>query len=187
ARPILGVILLLTGGLSVFGWPALSLFPAYTRLVLGLGEAEYTGLVSGLGGGALLGALLTATFGTSGRRGLLLTAGATLGAIGLAGLTAASSLPPAMAAAGCAGFGLVMFLSTAQSTMQLSATDAARGRVMALWAMALSASAPIGHLITGEIAARVGVVPVLAGMATGAAAIAVITAAVTAARGWQVR
>ena len=48
-----------------------------------------------------------------------------------------------------AGFGLVLYLSTGQSTLQLAVPDDRRGRVLALWAMTLSASAPIGHLLAG--------------------------------------
>ena len=51
--------------------------------------------------------------------------------------------------------------------MQLAVPDAKRGRVMALWAMTLSASAPIGHLLAGEAVTAFGVTPVLMGMAAG--------------------
>ena len=36
-------------------------------------------------------------------------------------------------------FGLILFLSTGQSTLQLGVPDGIRGRVMALWAITLSA------------------------------------------------
>ncbi len=148
-RPRLAGLLLLTGLLGVFGWPAVSLFPAYTRLALGHAEKEYSALVSSIGAGALVAALATATFGTVGRRGLFLVAGSALTAAGLAGLAAAPSLGAAGLAAGCLGFGLILFLATGQSAVQLSVTDETRGRVMALWAMTLSASAPTGHLLAG--------------------------------------
>ena len=186
ARPKLAALLALTGVLSVFGWPVLSLLPAYTRLVHNLGEKEYSLLVSGLGAGALIGALITATFGSTARRGLFLTLGAGLGATGMAGLTAAGTMPMAVIAASCLGFGLVLFLSTGQSALQLSATDDVRGRVMALWAMTLSASAPLGHLLAGELAKANGVTPVMAGMTLGVAVVAMAVAIVALTRGWQV-
>src|SRR5581483_11720456 len=153
-RPRLAGLLLLTGLLGVFGWPAVSLFPAYTRLALGHAEKEYSALVSSIGAGAVVAALATAPFGTVGRRGLFLVAGSALGAAGLA--------------AGCLGFGLILFLATGQSAVQLSVTDETRGRVMALWAMTLSASAPTGHLLAGSAATAFPVRGVLAGMAAGA-------------------
>jgi hypothetical protein len=89
----------------------------------------------------------------------------------------------AAAGCGCVGFGLILFLVTGQSTLQLAVPDAKRGRVMALWAITLSASAPLGHLLAGEAAARLGVVPVLRGMAVGAGVVAAALLALTAGRG----
>jgi hypothetical protein len=57
--------------------------------------------------------------------------------------------------------------------MQLSVDDRTRGRVMALWAMTLSASAPVGHLAAGAAATVVPVRDVLGWMAVGAIAVAV--------------
>ncbi|OWK40806.1 MFS transporter [Fimbriiglobus ruber] len=183
-NPRAGGLLVLTGAICVAGWPALTLFPAYTKLALGLAEKEYSLLVSGLGGGALVAALTTATFGSVARRGFFLAAGAWLMVAGLAGLAAAGGLDTAVASAGCLGFGMILYLSTGQSALQLNLPDDKRGRVMALWAMTLSASAPIGHLMAGQAATVWPIREVLAGMAVGAGVIAVgvLTIAV---RGWK--
>jgi MFS family permease len=178
SHPRLAGLVVLTFALCVFAWPVLTLFPGYTRTRLGLAEGSYSVLVSALGGGALLGALATATFGTTGRRGGFLVLGAALAGVGLTGLAAVTAVGPAAAWAGCVGFGLVLFLTTAQSALQLAVPDETRGRVMALWAMTLSASAPAGHLAAGQLADAFGVVPVFHGMAAGvgvvAAALAVL-------------
>jgi MFS family permease len=179
----LGALVLLTLLLCVFGWPVQTLLPAYTRTRLGLAEDSYGLLVSAVGAGALVAALTTATFGTVGRRAPFLVAGATAAAGGLLGLSAATGMAAAAGCCGCVGFGLILFLSIGQSTLQLAVPDAKRGRVMALWAITLSASAPLGHLLAGEAAARLGVVPVLRGMAAGAGAVAVALVALTTARG----
>jgi MFS family permease len=184
ARPRLAGLMLLTGLLCIFGWPALSLFPAYTKLALGHAEKEYSVLVSTLGAGALVGALTTATFGSVGRRGLFLTVGAALAAVGLSGLVLAADVGAAGAAAGCLGAGLILFLSTGQSAVQLSVADELRGRVMALWAMTLSASAPVGHLLAGAAATVWPIRDVLTVMALGVALVAA-GMAVLALRGWK--
>lgn len=168
-RPQLAGLLVLTGLLCVFGWPALSLFPAYTKLVLNHAEKEYSILVSTLGAGALGAALTTATFGTVGRRGFFLATGATLTAVALGLLALAPELASAAVAAACLGFGLILFLSTGQSAMQLAVEDHTRGRVMALWAMTLAGSAPVGHLLAGAAATVWPIREVLTGMACGAA------------------
>ena len=176
-HPRLAALLALTGLLSIFAWPALTLFPAYTKFVLGHAEKEYSLLVSALGCGALVGALTTATYGSIKRRGLLLIVGAALTALALFGLSFSATIRPAAVSAAVLGFGLILFLSTGQSTLQLSVDGPRRGRVLALWAMTLSASAPLGHLIAG-FAARVYPLPdVLMVMGAGAGITVLLVAA----------
>ena len=43
----------------------------------------------------------------------------------------------------------VLFISTTNALLQLNATDAMRGRVMALWSIVFLGSTPIGGPITG--------------------------------------
>ena len=182
-RPALAGVMVCTLVVCTFGWPVLTLFPGYTRVRLGLGEESYSFLVSALGAGALVAAFVTATFGSVERRAGFLVVGAATTAAGMFGLAEADSL---RAAAGCAavvGFGLILFLSTGQSTLQLAVPDDTRGRVMALWAVTLSASAPIGHLLAGQAAGAAGVVPVLRVMAAGLAVVAVGLAGLVARRG----
>jgi hypothetical protein len=88
-----------------------------------------------------------------------------------------------VAGACCAatGFGLILYLSTGQSTLQLAVPDEKRGRVMAWWAMTLSASAPLGHLVAGQAVASLNDAgPVLTGMAAGIATAALMLAAALA-------
>lgn len=165
----LGALVALTLVVCVFGWPVLTLLPAYTRTHLGRAEQSYSLLVSVLGAGALVGALATATFGAPERRRLFLLVGVSATAGGIFGLSAVEGRLAAAGCCGCVGFGLVLFLSTGQSTLQLAVPDDKRGRVMAVWAMTLSASAPLGHLLAGQYAAQFGVLLVLRGMAVGAA------------------
>lgn len=180
-HPTLGGLVLLTLIMCIFGWPLLTILPAYTHLQLGLSEQTYSLLVSTVGAGALIAALTTATFGTTVRRGKFMVAGTGMAAIGLFGLSQVGR--PELAAIGCAaaGFGLILYLSTGQSTLQLAVPDEKRGRVMALWAMTLSASAPLGHLLAGEGVTIVGVSPVLLGMAAGVALVTVVLVVMLAA------
>jgi Na+/melibiose symporter-like transporter len=170
AHPPLAGLVGVTGLFCIFAWPVLTLLPAYTKLVLGHKEETYSWLVSSLGGGALAGAILTATFGSVARRGPFLAAGAVSGLVGLIGLAAVQTFPAAVCFCAAMGFGLILYLSIGQSTLQLSVPDATRGRVMALWAMTLSGSAPIGHLAAGFAAQRVPVPTVLSVLAGGVGA-----------------
>ncbi len=173
AQPMLAALVGCTLIVCIFAWPVLTLMPAYTRITLGLAEKSYSVMVSSLGAGALVAALGTATFGSTARRMAFLVVGSTITASGLFGLAAAHELVEAALCCAAVGFGLVLYLSTGQSTLQLTVPDAMRGRVMALWAMTLSASAPLGHLIAGEAVTEFGVGTVLLAMATGVALVAV--------------
>lgn len=182
-HPKLGGLVLCTLVLCVFAWPTLTLFPGYTRERLGLAEESYSFLVSALGGGALVAALTTATFGTAGRRAGFLVLGSGAAAAGIFGLSGVTVLPAAVGCSAGIGFGLILFLSTGQSALQLAVPDGMRGRVMALWAITLSASAPIGHLLAGQAAGAFGVEAVLRVMAGGTAAVAAGLAALVTGRG----
>jgi hypothetical protein len=183
----LGGLVLLTLMFCVFAWPTLTLFPGYTRERLGLEQESYSFLVSALGGGALMAALTTATFGSSARRAKFLVLGAAVTTAGIFGLSVATVLSAAVGFAAMVGFGLILFLSTGQSTLQLAVPDDVRGRVMALWAMTLSASAPLGHLLAGQAAQAIGVEVVLRVMAAGTATVAIGLALLLVRRGLRNR
>jgi MFS family permease len=183
-HPAMGGLVLLTFVVCVFGWPIITVLPAYTKLRLHLKEDAYSLLLSAIGAGALIAALTTATFGSVARRGTFLLLGVGAAAVGLAGLGFAHH--PLLAGMCCIaiGFGLILYLSIGQSILQLAVPDEKRGRVMAWWAMTLSASAPLGHLLAGEtITALSDVGPVLFGMAAGIGVATLALAAILAIRG----
>jgi len=176
ARPRLVLLVVLAGAMAFFAWPLLSLLPALADKHLGAGERGYASMLSGLGVGALVGALGVAAFGTAWRRPALLAGGVVLGVAALVGLTRAASLPPAVACCALAGAGMIVFFATGQATMQLGAADHNRGRVMAIWLMVLSAGQPAGNVVFGWLADARGVVEAIevqaAGIALAGAAVA---------------
>lgn len=159
-----GLLLLLglSGALSLFGWPVLSLLPALSHQELHAGEGGYSWMLSAVGFGALVGALLVASFSSRLRPRVFLGTGVVLGVAGLTGLAVVQWLPLAMACCAVLGCGLILFFATSQAVMQLSSTDANRGRVMGIWSMVLSGAHPLGHLLAGPAADRWGVPLVLA-------------------------
>ena len=170
-RAALGALVVLTLLLCVFGWPLITILPAYTRIQLGRSEQTFGLLVSAVGVGALAASLAVATFASPARRGTFLVCGSGVAALGLAGTALAGRPEAAALACAASGFGLVLYLSTGQSTLQLAVPPERRGRVLALWAMTLSASATIGHLLAGHAVTLVGVRLVLISMASGAAVV----------------
>ena len=54
------------------------------------------------------------------------------------------------------GWGLVSFLATANSYIQLSVPDALRGRVMSVFTLVFLGTAPIGNSLVGAMADYIG-------------------------------
>lgn len=170
ARPRLILLLVLAGGMSLFGWPLLSLLPALADQRLGASKDGYAYLLGSVGGGSLVGALIVATF-TSGRgRSWLLCGGVVLAAAALLGLSQADTLRAGMGWCGLSGLGLILFFATGQGAMQLGADEHNRGKVLGVWLMVLASAHPLGHLLAGRLADHWGVSPVIAWQAAGIAA-----------------
>src|SRR5206468_1758648 len=131
-----------------------TLLPALARDVLGSNEVGYSWMLSGTGLGALAAAWTLATFGSVEERRQLVRAGVALVSIGLILLSLAPNLPMAMGCCGLIGFGLILFLATSQSIIQLSSGEHNRGRVMAIWAMTQSGAVPLGSFLAGTAADR---------------------------------
>jgi MFS family permease len=75
-------------------------------------------------------------------------------AVGLIAL--APTLPTAVAACVLAGAATITFLTTGNSTIQLASEPSYRGRVTALWSMALVGTTPIGSPVIGAISDAAG-------------------------------
>jgi MFS family permease len=158
-------VLVLAGLTGACGWPFLSLLPALADRALAAPGVGYNWLLSTTGLGALLAALTVAAFGSPQRSGRFIAAGVGLVCAGLAGLTIADRLWIGLACCLVTGFGLILFFSTGQATLQLGAGDRNRGQVMGVWAMVVSGAQPLGNLLVGPAADHWGEQPVLAGLA----------------------
>src|SRR5262249_17963380 len=133
-------------------WPFLALLPALAQHQLSEQARGYSWLLSATGFGALTAAWVVATFSSAGRRRAFLAAGVGLVSVGLIGLSFVDSLWVAMSFCGLVGFGLILFFSTGQAVLQLSADDHNRGRIMGAWSMVFNGALPLGHLIVGPAA-----------------------------------
>ncbi|WP_039766262.1 MFS transporter [Caldicellulosiruptor sp. F32] len=127
------------------------LIPLYTKYVLHKDEAGYGFLLSSMGIGALSGALFVAS--TSKKLALkrlyfsLVMCSLILIFIGINRDYKLSSFLFASV-----GFFMILFTTTANSTLQLSSADEYRGRVMSLYTLVFAGTTPIGSLIAGTFA-----------------------------------
>ena len=139
-----------------FGWSYASLLPAYADLLAPGDPAVYGRLFSVGGVGAVLGAVWIAGRHTANPVRLV-----TAVLVGFALSLLAMGLWPGMALAftarAAAGFCMIAFFATANSTIQLSVPDHIRGRVMALWTFVFGTSLPLGQQAMGALAHRTSV------------------------------
>ncbi len=164
-QPALLLLVLAAGATALCGWPFMALLPAFAEHQLLLPKLGYGIMLSGTGVGALAAGLLVATFGTLERRRRFIGTGVTVVTVALFGLSLTTDLLAATVLAALVGFGLILFFSTGQAVMQLSADDHNRGQLMGIWAMVLSGGVPLGNLIVGPAADRWGVPLALRGQA----------------------
>jgi MFS family permease len=137
--------------------------PVMARTTLAAGAAGFGFMTAAMGVGAALGGLVVAARGHIGLRSLVLAASAFGVAVGLAAV--APNLTVELFALAFVGWASVWFMSTGNSTLQLSADPSMRGRVMALWFVAFQGSTAIGGPLIGWVMSRAGA---RAGLGVGA-------------------
>jgi MFS family permease len=154
ATPTLRAPLLLMLAIGMFTYEFQVTLPVLARDTYGVGADGFGALQSAMSVGAIVGGLLFATRTDPTHRRLGLAAGG-FGLIVLV-LAAAPGFGAAIVVLPVVGLGSVMFLTLANSTLQLSAAPEMRSRVMALYTVAFIGSTPIGGPIVGAVAQAFG-------------------------------
>lgn len=171
ATPALAIPLAMMAVVGTLGYNFQVILPLLARFSFDGGAATYTALAVAMAAGSVVGALAAGARGRVGP-GLLVAAAFGFGAAALIA-AAAPTLPLELAALVPLGAASVTFAAGINSSLQLDADPAMRGRVMALYSIVFLGSAPIGGPIVGwlgeAIDPRAGLV--LAGTAGLAAAI----------------
>lgn len=132
------------------------LLPVLTRDVLHMGERTYGALMSCVGVGSLIGALVMSLFSKGGpRRQILKVSSLAVSVLlGLNGLTHSPLLlGTLLAATGC---GSILLMTNSNSLLQLQARDEYRARVMSVYSFVFAGSTPVGNMITGSLANNFG-------------------------------
>ena len=149
-------LLVLLGGISVFGLNFQTLLPLYARLTLGLDAGGYGALCAALGIGSLCGSLALAYMGERRPRLRLIIGGGAgfLASEIVLGLVRAPAIAyPVIAIVGLTS---MLMINTINASVQRSVPDALRGRVMALYVTVFAGSSPIGSLFAGTVAQVLG-------------------------------
>jgi MFS family permease len=163
----IAVPLLMMGLIGTFAYEFQVSLPVMARGALHAGAEGYGFMTAAIGVGAAAGGLVVAARGRTGLRPATIAAGAFGAAMALA--AAAPDLAVELVALAVVGATSVSFMSIGNSTLQLAAEPEMRGRVMALWFVALQGTTPVGGPAIGGIIAAAGA---RAGLLAGAAACA---------------
>jgi predicted MFS family arabinose efflux permease len=145
--------------------------PLFARGPLAGGATTYSWLMGAFGLGAVLGGIYCTRHPETGVPRMIRAA--VLYMVAMLATACTNSVPAAVALLTVVGFASIVFLTTGNSTIQIAAAPAYRGRVTALWSTAFVGSTPIGATIIGAIGAgspRLALA--VGGAACGAAALA---------------
>jgi predicted MFS family arabinose efflux permease len=154
-HPQIRVLLAIVAVTSLFGMSFATLVPAWAVRILH-GDARTNGLLlSARGVGALASALFLAT-GWSLVRGRALAVGLAAFPAALLAFAFLRRLGPALALLVGAGAGSILIYNTANALVQTLADDPLRGRVMGLYSLCLMGLMPVGSLLAGTVAERIG-------------------------------
>jgi MFS family permease len=148
--------LLLVAAVSMFGMPYQVLMPVMAADVLGGGANTLGVLMTATGVGALAGTMYLASRHTVLGLGRKIAQAAMLFGAALIAFSASSNLWLSLAILPFSGAGFIVALAATNTVIQTVVPETLRGRVMSLYTVAFLGTAPIGSLLAGVAAERIG-------------------------------
>lgn len=154
--PIIFATILMMAVLSTFAINFNVLVPVFAKNILNQNSTGYGFLMSSMGVGALIGALILASLSKKGAKPFYLI----LGGVGLCvfqiliGFQSYYWLTTILLA--LSGFSMITFSASANTTVQLNSSNRFRGRVMSVYSLVFGGVTPIGALYAGSLAEKVG-------------------------------
>ena len=162
--------LLLLSLVSVMGMPYTVLMPAISTNVLHGGPHTLGFLMTASGAGAVVGALYLASRRSVLGLGRVMVVATIAFGVGLVVFAASRRLWLALLVLPIVGGGFMVETASTNTILQTITEERLRGRVMAFYTLSFLGTAPIGSLIAGVVASRIGAPATI--MAGGAACIA---------------
>ena len=146
-----------------FGFPAIQQVPVFARDIFhqpgdtdAIVAARNSAMVTAQGIGALVAAVILATFSSMKRKGALMTIGQFAFGGALVALSFSRTLPAALPLMTLIGWGSVTQLAMTNTLVQLLVPNELRGRVISTYLWALQGVAPFGSLFIGALAQQLG-------------------------------
>jgi MFS family permease len=153
--PELAGLIIVLAGLGIFGFNYSTMIPLFATDGLQLGPEGFGLLSAGVGVGALAAAVGLAGSGRPSYRAILIAA-VTFSLL-LSAASLAQWFPLAWLLVAAFSFTASLFTMSSNSTLQLRAPDALRGRVMGLYTTLVMGATPLGALLTGFLAKVAGI------------------------------
>ena len=142
--------------ISLFGIGFVTLFPAWAVTVLG-GDVTTNGLMlSARGLGAVAAGLMIAALGRYRSKGKLWTVGSFVMPVAMLVFAFIRWIPLSLAVLVILGWSFMILVNTTNALVQINISDSLRGRVMGVLTLAFFGFMPIGSLLAGSMANRVG-------------------------------
>jgi MFS family permease len=147
--------LLITMCAALFIMPFTTLLPVFARDLLGVGATGQGWLLTAMGIGAMISAVLVASLGDRLPRGLLMLGGVTLYGLCVVAFAASPSFRLSLGLMTIVGLAHVTSWALVQTVIQTYSPSALRGRTMAIFHMS-EVVVTLGSLLAGTLAALVG-------------------------------
>jgi MFS family permease len=149
-------LILVVAMVSFTGFSYAVLMPIFARDVF-KGDARVLGyLMAAVGVGALIGAGYLGNRRSVRGLGKVIAIGGLLMGIGLIGFSLSQFLPLSLACMTMTGLGGVLLMASSNTLLQAMVEDDKRGRVMSIFTMAFTGTAPLGNLAMGAVAGKFG-------------------------------
>jgi MFS family permease len=154
-HPVIRPMLLSISVISLFGAPITALLPGFAREVYGRGPQAFGFLTTAMGTGSVLGAVLLGRAGRISPR--IIGAGVALSGLALAAFGATVIFAVGLGLILVFGGAYLFTISATNGQIQTASEDAIRGRVVSLFMVAFGGLFPVGSLVAGAVAERLGV------------------------------
>ena len=174
--PVVNSIIALTSVMTVFGFPYAVLMPVMAQDVLGVGADGYGAMMAATGVGAILASLIVASWGQRFARGQILLFSEMGFAIVLVAFSMSRVFALSAVLLALLGFCMIIYMTTANTAIQMLTPNDLRGRVMSIWVLVSFGFSPIGSLLSGAVAQQWGA-PLALGIGGVCCAIAAISTA----------
>lgn len=156
SKPDIYRIILLIAVFSLIGIPYITFLPVFAVEVFRTGPKGLGFLVSAAGTGALTAALFLAFKGDIKEKNRFISISALCFSFSLFAFSLSKIFYLSIVILIFIGWGIVSFLATANSFIQLSVPDNLRGRAMSVYALVFLGTAPIGNSLLGVLADSFG-------------------------------